>query len=68
MYSMHLGSHYMSNDTKFLLDTISWGALLGSMVDVLPHAATALTVIWMTMRIGETAYGWFTNKDDDKKE
>lgn len=68
MKGIHLGSHYMSNDVKLILDTVSWGALLGSMVEVLPHAATALTVIWMTMRIGETAYGWFTNKDDDKKE
>lgn len=68
MYSIHLGSHYMSEDTKLILDTISWGALLGSMVDVLPHAATALTVIWMTMRIGETAVGWFKGKDSDNKE
>ncbi len=49
-------------DVRFILDTISWGALLGSMVNLLPQIATGLTVIWMSMRIGETLYGWFKNK------
>ncbi len=65
---MRLDPHLMNNDVKLILDTVSWGALLGSMVDVLPHAATALTVIWMTMRIGETLYDWTkrnkTNTDE----
>jgi hypothetical protein len=38
------------------------------MIDVLPHAATALTVIWMAMRIGETAYGWFKGKKPETKD
>jgi hypothetical protein len=59
---------HLTTDFKFVLDTISWGALLGSMIDVLPHAATALTVIWMSMRIGETAYGWFKGKKPDTKD
>lgn len=55
-------------DVKLVLDTISVGALLGTMVEVLPHIATVLTVVWMSMRIAETAYGWFKGKAPDKKE
>lgn len=67
---MKLNYHDITHsvDVKLVLDTISWGALLGSMVDVLPHAATGLTVVWMSMRIGETLYNWFKNKEPLNKE
>ncbi len=65
---IHLPHVELTSDVKVVLDTISWGALLGSMIDVLPHAATALTVIWMAMRIGETAYGWFKGKKPETKD
>jgi hypothetical protein len=62
--------HYplFGHDLKVVLDTVSWGALLGSMIDVLPHAATALTVVWMSMRIGETLYNWFKGDKPEDKE
>lgn len=70
MKLMDVSHSIFTHDIKLVLDTISWGALLGSMIDVLPHTATALTVIWMSMRIGETAYGWFKSdkNNNDKKE
>ena len=65
---LNLHEFFLNPDVKIILDTVSWGALLGSMIDVLPHTATALTVIWMTMRIGETLYGWFKGKKPDAKD
>jgi hypothetical protein len=65
---LHFPDLTVTTDIKLVLDTVSWGALLGSMIDVLPHTATALTVIWMSMRIGETAYGWFKGKKPETKD
>lgn len=55
-------------DVKLVLDTLSIGALLGTVVEVLPHVATVLTVVWMSMRIGETFYGWIKNKPPENKD
>lgn len=37
-----------------MCDTISIGTLLGTLLGWLPHIATALTVVWMVIRIWET--------------
>lgn len=55
-------------DVKLVLDTLSIGALLGTVVEVLPHVATVLTVVWMSMRIGETFYGWIKKKPPENKD
>lgn len=67
---MKLDYHATVNsvDIKLVLDTLSIGALLGTAVEVLPHIATLLTVVWMSIRIGETIYGWFKGKSNDNKE
>ena len=57
-----------SVDAKLVLDTLSIGALLGTVVEVLPHIATVLTVVWMSMRIGETFYGWVKKKPPENKD
>lgn len=35
-------------------DTVSIGALLGTLLGWLPHIATVLTVVWMAIRVYET--------------
>jgi hypothetical protein len=57
-----------SVDAKLVLDTLSIGALLGTVVNVLPHIATVLTVVWMSMRIGETLYSWIKKKPPEIKD
>lgn len=57
-----------SVDVKLVLDTLSIGALLGTVVELLPHVATVLTVVWMSMRIGETFYGWIKKKPPENKD
>ncbi|MCJ1959645.1 hypothetical protein [Novosphingobium mangrovi (ex Hu et al. 2023)] len=39
---------------KHLIDAFSLTALLGTLVNILPHIATGLTVIWSIIRIYET--------------
>jgi len=39
---------------KHLLDLISFTALLGTLVQMLPHVAAGLTIIWTAIRIYET--------------
>ena len=54
---MHETAHPLRDlfeQLKPLGDVISWGALLGYIAQVLPTMATALTVIWMVIRIYET--------------
>ena len=65
---MKLADVTHSVDVKLVLDTLSIGALLGTVVEVLPHVATVLTVVWMSMRIGETFYGWIKKKPSENKD
>lgn len=39
---------------KHLLDLISFTTLLGTLVQMLPHVAAVLTIIWTAIRIYET--------------
>lgn len=45
---------HLPEGSKHFLDAISVSALLGTLVNILPHIATLLTVIWSVIRIYET--------------
>lgn len=45
--------------TKHALDFVAVGAVAGAVIDVLPDIAVTLTIIWMTIRIGEKLYCWW---------
>lgn len=44
----------LSEGGKALGDVVSISALLGVLISALPDVATALTVLWMVLRIYET--------------
>lgn len=44
----------LPSSAKYALDGLSTAALLGSIAQLLPHIATLLTVIWMSLRIYES--------------
>ena len=46
--------HDLPEGVKAAGDVLSIATLLGSFASLLPHVATALTVIWMLIRIYET--------------
>lgn len=46
--------HDLPDAAKYALDGLSVATLLGAIAQLLPHLATLLTVIWMTIRIYET--------------
>lgn len=44
----------LPDSIKHLLDVLSFTALLGGLISVLPHISMLLTAIWMAIRIYET--------------
>lgn len=44
---------------KHALDFVAVGAVAGAVIDILPDIAVTLTIIWMTIRIGEKLYCWW---------
>lgn len=49
----HLLEH-VPDGIKFGLDALSFTALLGSLISVLPAVASLLTIMWTAIRIYET--------------
>ena len=49
----HISDH-LSNSTKYVVDAVSMFTVLGTLVDFLPAAAAAFTIIWTGIRIWET--------------
>jgi hypothetical protein len=41
----HISDH-LSNSTKYVVDAVSMFTVLGTLVDFLPAAAAAFTIIW----------------------
>jgi hypothetical protein len=50
----HISDH-LSNSTKYVVDAVSMFTVLGTLVDFLPAAAAAFTIVWTLIRIWETA-------------
>lgn len=52
---------------KHLIDGLSIATLLGSLVNVLPHIAAGLTLVWTAIRIWETrtVQGWLGKRPKD---
>lgn len=45
---------HLPDGLKFALDALSFTALLGSLISVLPAVASLLTILWTVIRIYET--------------
>lgn len=59
--------HHLPEGVKLAGDVLSIATLLGWLASILPHAATALTVIWMFIRIWETkTVGRLIGRKDDE--
>ena len=50
-----------SNDVKHTIDAVSAVVAFGSLMQWLPVIASALTIVWYLIRIGEWAYGKYKN-------
>lgn len=45
---------HLSESTKHLIDGLSLGVILGTLADVLPSIAAALSIVWTCVRLYET--------------
>lgn len=46
--------HQVPDGMKHVFDLVSFTTLLGTLVQMLPHVAAVLTIIWTAIRIYET--------------
>lgn len=62
--------HDLSDGAKHSLDALSIVTVVGTLMDMLPSIAAALTIIWTGIRIYETdtVQGWFGKKKDASDE
>lgn len=44
----------LSDNTKHVIDGISLGTAVAGLLELLPHVATLLSIVWVTIRIYET--------------
>lgn len=51
---MKLALDHLPDGLKFGIDALSFTALLGSLISVLPAVASLLTILWTAIRIYET--------------
>lgn len=51
---MSLGYSDLSSAEKHFIDLVSVTAVVGSLVDFLPHVAAVFTIVWTGIRIWET--------------
>lgn len=46
---------HLSSATKHFIDTLSLGVVIGTVANVLPSVAAALTIVWTSLRIFDWA-------------
>ena len=54
----------LSDGTKHVIDSISVGTALAGLLQLLPHIATLMSIVWFAIRIYETStvQGWLGRK------
>lgn len=55
---------HIPNGVKHLADLLSVATVLGTLLEMLPHIAAGLTIIWTAIRIYESAtiQGWMAKR------
>ena len=47
----HSMLNHLSDATKHFIDTLSLGVVIGTVANILPSVAAALTIVWTSLRI-----------------